>query len=105
MNAGLIGGIAGGVIGVIGGAIGTWASIRAAEGPRERDFMVRCSIVAWIFAIIFLGLMFLLPSPWRYCLWVPYGILFPLGLITFNRTLQRIRQEEQEPTQKDSCDQ
>ncbi|HPR63371.1 MAG TPA: hypothetical protein PK014_04050 [Thermoanaerobaculia bacterium] len=94
MNPGLIGGIIGCVIGVIGGLIGTYASIRNTLGPKERAFAIRASIIGWIAAIIFLVLLFVLPSPWRYFLWVPYSILLPLGILYWNRTQQRIREEE-----------
>jgi len=94
MNPGLIGGIAGCVIGTIGGLVGTFVTIRNTSGSRERAFTVKASIVAWIAAIIFLVLLLLLPTPWRFLLWLPYGILLPLGIITWNKTQQRIRKEE-----------
>ncbi len=75
MNDGWIGGIAGGVIGLIGGIVGTYFSIKNTNGPRERAFMVKMSVVCWV-------------------LWIPYGILLPLGIVVGNRTQQRIRKEE-----------
>ena len=94
MNAGLIGGIAGCVIGLVGGLVGTFASIRNTSGPREKAFTIKASIIGWIVGIIFLVLLLLLPTPWRFFLFIPYGILLPLGIRTWNRTQQRIRQEE-----------
>ncbi len=94
MNAGLIGGIAGCVIGTIGGLIGTFASIRNTSGPRERAFTIKASIIGWVAGIIFLALLLLLPSPWRFFLWLPYGVFLPIGIITWNKTQQRIKQEE-----------
>ncbi|MBN1129740.1 MAG: hypothetical protein JXA71_12175 [Chitinispirillaceae bacterium] len=94
MNAGLIGGIAGGVIGLIGGLVGTYFGIRNTKGALERAFMVKASVVCWIAIILFLGLMFALPNPYRYFLWIPYSILLPLGIIYGNRTQQKIRKEE-----------
>jgi len=35
-----------------------------------------------------------LPMPWRFLLWIPYGILLPLGIFFWNRKQQRIREEE-----------
>lgn len=95
MNAGLIGGIAGCVVGAIGGVIGTWASIRNTSGPRERGFTIKASAIGWTAGIVFLVLLFLLPSPWRFLLWVPYGILLALGIVFWNRTQERIRREEE----------
>ena len=94
MNAGWIGGIVGGVIGLIGGIIGTYFSIKNTNGPRERAFMVKAVIVCWIAIVLFLGLLFVLPTPYRYFVWIPYSILLPLGIRFGNRRQQQIRQEE-----------
>jgi len=99
MNPGLIGGIAGCVIGCIGGAIGTAASIRNTLSPRERAFAIKASIIGWIAGIIFIAFLLLLPTPWRFALWLAYGILLPLGIIQWNRTQQRIRNEESQNQQ------
>lgn len=91
---GLIGGVVGSAIGVTGGIIGTYYSIKNTKGPKERAFMQKASIVCWVAIGLFLGLMVLLPTPYRFLLWIPYGILLPLGIIFSNRTQQRIRKEE-----------
>ena len=91
---GWIGGVLGGVLGLAGGVIGTYCSIRNAHGARERRFMVRAAIITWIAAVTFLVLLFVLPSPWRFLLWIPYGILLPVGIILGNRRQQQIRREE-----------
>lgn len=94
MEAGMIGGILGGVLGTLGGAIGTWCSIRNTRGPRERAFMIKASVVAWIAIAVFLALMLLLPDPYRLWLWAPYGILLPLGIMHLNKRLFQIRADE-----------
>ena len=95
MDSGIIVAVAAGCLtGLAGGILGTWASIRNKKGPRERAFMIRACAVTWIAGLVFLALMFLLPMPWRYLLWIPYGILLPLCIITGNRRQQRIRREE-----------
>lgn len=91
---GLTGGIGGAVIGLIGGVIGTYFSISNTDGPRERAFMVKAAVVCWIAAIVFLGLLRLLPNPIRWLAWVPFSILLHLGIIYGNRRQQVIRQEE-----------
>lgn len=96
MNPGLIGGLAGCAIGITGGLIGTFAAIRNTSGPRERAFTIKASIIGWTAGTIFLALLLLIPSPWRFLLWIPYGIFLPIGIITWNRTQQRIRMEEVE---------
>jgi Ca2+/Na+ antiporter len=95
MEAGMIGGILGGILGTLGGAIGTWCSIRNTRGPRERAFMIRASVVAWVAIAVFLALLLLLPHPYRLWMWLPYGILLPLGIVYLNRRLAEIRASEQ----------
>ena len=95
MDAGTIGGIIGGVIGLAGGAVGTYASIKNTAGPRERQFMVRTAIVAWVGVTIFLILLFVLPSHYRWLIWIPYGVALPLAIVSLNRKQQAIRSEEE----------
>ncbi len=95
MHAGWIGAIVGVIGGGIGGIIGAYFSIKNTNSARERAFMVKACAVCWIAIIVFLGLMVLLPNPYRFLLWIPYGILLPLGIIYGNRAQQRIRQEEE----------
>ena len=94
MNAGMVGGLIGSIIGLAGGAIGTYFSIKNTKGPLERAFMIKASVIAWIAISVFLILMFLLPNPYRHWLWVPYGILLPLGIIKLNKKVAEIREFE-----------
>ena len=94
MNAGVIGGILGSIFGIVGGAIGTYYSIKNSKGPLERAFMIKASVIAWIAITVFLILMFVLPNPYRPWLWVPYGILLPLGIIKLNKRVAEIREIE-----------
>lgn len=94
MNTGLVGGIAGGVIGLLGGVVGTYFSIRNTSGPRERSFMIRAAIAAWIMVTAFLLGLFMLPPPFNFLLWLPYGIALPLGILWCNRRQRRIQAEE-----------
>jgi len=95
MDAGLIGGIIGGTLGLAGGAIGTYASIKNTAGPRERQFMVRTAVAAWVLITLFLVLLFVLPSPYRFLIWIPYGVALPLAIVSLNRKQRAIRLEEQ----------
>ena len=95
MDAGTVGGIIGGVLGLAGGAVGTYASIKNTGGPRERQFMVRAAVAAWIGITLFLALLFVLPSPYRWLIWIPYGVTLPLAIVSLNRKQQAIRSEEE----------
>jgi len=96
MNLGLIGGIVGGIIGVAGAIIGTYFSIRNTNGREERSFMVKASVIFWIAGIIFITLLFALPSPYKWFMWLPYGLLLPVGIIYINKRLRQIRQKDAE---------
>ena len=87
---------AGAVMGVLGGIVGAYVSIRNTKTAAERRFMVRASIWAWIGISAFLVVLFLLPSPWRWLIWVPYAILLPLGIRYVNRRQTAIRQGDRE---------
>lgn len=91
---GWIGGILGAVLGTLGGAVGTYFSIKNTKGPRERAFMVRCAVIAWIAIFVFVGLLVLIPSPYRFLLWVPYGVVLPLAIRFCNRKQEAIRKAE-----------
>jgi len=94
MNAGLWGGIIGTAIGLMGGVIGTYFSIRNTSGPRERKLMVTTAVAMWLAVGLFLFLLLVLPSPYKWLLWAPYGILLPIGIVTVNKKQAKIRSEE-----------
>ena len=99
MDAGTAGGIIGGILGFAGGAIGTYASIKNTAGPRERQFMVRTAIAVWVLITLFLVLLFVLPNPYRWLIWIPYGVALPLAIVCLNRKQQAIRSDEQRTRQ------
>ncbi len=88
------GGILGGLLGVLGGAIGTYFTIKNTNGPRERAFVIKGSIVCWVFVIGFIAGMLLIPQWYNLLLVVPYMILLILGIRKWNQIQFRIRQEE-----------
>jgi len=95
MNSGILIGITFSVsLGVLGGAIGTYFSIKNTSGPRERAFMIRVSIFTWIAVSIFVAALMLLPKPYNWLLWIPYGIALPLTIIRWNKRQMEIRNEE-----------
>ncbi|MGD9127932.1 MAG: hypothetical protein PVH19_11195 [Planctomycetia bacterium] len=100
--AGLVGGIAGSVIGLIGGVIGTYFSIKNTNGPKERRFMIRASVVFWLVIFLFFALLFSLPNPYRFLVFAPYGILLAWGIRYINKNQQQIRKQESANVAKDS---
>ena len=99
MDAGTFGAVIGGALGLLGGAFGTYMSIKNTAGPRERQFMVRSSIVIWIAVTMFVVLLVVLPSPYRWLMWIPYVIALPIAIISLNRKQQAIRLDEQRSRQ------
>ncbi len=100
MNAGLIGGILRVIIGTIGGAVGTFFSIKNTNGPKEKAFMIKCAVVGWIAIIVFISLLLLLPKPYNFLLWIPYGIALPLSIIYLNKKQNSIRETEKKDKEK-----
>ena len=56
--------------------------------------MIKVSIIAWVGITIFLVLLLALPKPYNYLMWVVYGVLLPLGIVTTNRKQTEIRERE-----------
>jgi len=61
--------------------------------------MVRVAIVAWIGITLFLVHLFVLPSPYRWLIWIPYGVTLPLAIVYLNRKQQAIRSDEERTRQ------
>ena len=94
MDAGWIGGIFGTVIGALGGAIGTYYSIVNTQSKRERNFVIKVSIVMWILVIAFVLGLLLLPKPYNLFLWIPYAFGLTTGIPYVNARQQAIRDSE-----------
>jgi len=97
---GLIGGIFGGLMGILGGVVGTYFSIKSTKGPRERAFMVRASIYAWMGIIGFLLGLLLLPSPYRFGL-IPLFLVVQIGGIRYLNGRIAVIQEEEKGGHRD----
>ena len=94
MNPGMIGGIIGGVIGLAGGIVGSYFSIRNTDGPKERAFMIKATVVFWFLGIIFVALLLLIKSPYKWLLWLPYSLILPLSIRYVNNKIIQIKKEE-----------
>jgi Ca2+/Na+ antiporter len=95
MNAGMIGGIVGPVVGVMGGLIGTYFSIKNTKSPRERRFVIRASIICWLFVILFLTAYIYATFSIRLGMWAIDAVVLVLGINYWNRKQRAIRQEEE----------
>jgi ABC-type Na+ efflux pump permease subunit len=100
LEAGTIAALIGTTIGVAGGAIGTWLSIRSSTPGAQRALMIKASIVTWVAVLAFVGLNFLLPSPYNWLLWILYGPLLLMGILFLNRALANITLAAQRPPEQ-----
>ena len=96
VSIGLIGGILGTLLGISGGALGTYISIKNTDGPLERNFMIKAAVAAWISISVFLLLLIILPIPYNFMTWLPYGILLPLAIRYVNQRQLKIKKAESE---------
>jgi hypothetical protein len=64
--------------------------------------MVRTAVVAWVGITLFLVLLFVLPNPYRWLIWIPYGVALPLAIVSLNRKQQAIRTEEERSREQNS---
>ena len=91
---GLIGGIVGGIVGVAGGLLGTYFSIKNTNGPRERAFVIKASIVGWIFVLTFVFGMCLTPGLYKLLLIPIYVVGLVAGILLGNKKQAQIRLDE-----------
>lgn len=94
MDTASIGGIIGSVFGILGGAVGTYFSIRNTNSPRERRFVVRVAIFAWLVLGLLTVLAVLLLPSLRAWAWVPICVIVVVGGPLLNRRQELIRREE-----------
>jgi hypothetical protein len=85
-------GLIGSVIGVLGGIVGTYLGIKRVANDVQRKFMIRCSVFCWIFVLAFVALLIFLPAPWKYIIFVAYGIGFPIAIIWGNKRLVQLNE-------------
>lgn len=78
-------------VAVIGGGFATLANIRGARGPRERLFVIRICVAAWLLIASMLALMYFLPSPWRYAAMFFYFFGLPWLIYRWSKQHQLIR--------------
>ena len=97
LDAGMLSAIIGSSVGLAGGAFGTWMSIRNTPPGLQRTLMVKASIVCWVFILSFVALVFLLPTPWKWWLWVLYGPALLFFIYYVNKGLANARRATQKP--------
>jgi hypothetical protein len=83
-----------GVVVLIGGILVSHYRVLNTSGPRERSFVVVAVATFWLFVLVCLAGMALVPAGYEYPLWASYAGLLLLGTRAWNRHQDRIREEE-----------
>jgi hypothetical protein len=91
---GWMGAIVGSLLGVLGGVVGTYFTIKNTRGPRERAFVIKGSIICWVFVVAFVVAMWFIPQWYKFLLVFAYVIVLVFGIQKWNQTQLRIRKEE-----------
>lgn len=91
---GLIGAVGGTLLGFLGGVYGTWNSIQQTNGPRERAYVKKMALMFFIVVSLFVVLVFVLPDPWNYYIWLPYGLWLTSTIRRSALRQQAIREAE-----------
>ena len=81
-------------LGLLGAAIGSWVSIHNTKGPRERAFVIRSVIYAWLLMILIMLPFLFIGSAYFAFAWIPYTILMSIGVSYWNKKQAKIRKEE-----------
>lgn len=78
-------------IGIAGGAFGVWNSLRKCESDQERRVIWKWTWVLTLGILLMLTVLFLVPAPWGWFAWIPYGAFLPLSINACNRQLHQAR--------------
>lgn len=73
--------------------MGTYFAVKNTHSPQERRFVINCAVGFWPAVVAFVVLFLLLPTQYRWLLWIPYSIGLPISIIWMNKTQARIRDQ------------
>lgn len=94
MDSALLGALAATGLGAGVGLVLTWLSIRHAESPRERRFVMRCAAAAWAIITTFVLCLLAMPLKYQHLMWIAYAVVLFVAITRLNRAQNRIRDEE-----------
>ena len=77
------------------GTFTTYRNVRSTQGPKERAFVTRSNISAWVVVMLFFALLYFVPHPYNYLLVVVYFAVFPFAVYQFCSTRLLIRRMEE----------
>ena len=77
------------------GTFTTYRNVRSTKGPKERTFVTRSNISAWVVVMLFFGLLYFVPHPFNYLIVLVYFVVFPFAVYQFCSTRLLIRRMEE----------
>ena len=83
--------------------VSTYISARASKGPKERAFVLRICVLFWVILLSLLGLVYWLPSPYRYLAAGVYFVACPVFIYRAATKHQLIRLLERRDSAPDEA--
>jgi hypothetical protein len=74
--------------------VGTYFSVRNTNGPLERLFVIKASMLCWIVVLLFVAGMALIPGWYKLLLIIPWLVGIIVGIRKWNEIQFRIQKEE-----------
>lgn len=91
---GMVLGILGSLLGIAGGVAGCYIPYRLATTRWQKAFVLKASAFFWVLVLVFLAGIFLLPSPWKHFIWLPYIVILLLSINWINKRQQQMLADE-----------
>ena len=94
MHSGTYAEIWAGTVLAVAGLAWTIVRLRACRGIRERAYLRRVVLIAWIAVPALVGAICAVPRPFGFLLWIPFVLVSWPTVIRWTRTLEEIRRQE-----------
>ena len=88
------------VFGLAAVVLGAYNIFKYVQNPRERGILLLHSVAGGFVTAVFLSLLFNLPSPYRFLIWIPYLLLVVVLIVLAKHALKRVAHKETDEDQK-----
>lgn len=82
------------IFGLTATLLGLYHTFKYAQKGRERKIVILTTLVSGCTTALFLILLYSLPNPYRFLVWIPYLSAMTLIIVVGKRVLKKIRLEE-----------
>ncbi len=83
-----------------GGFLASATCVRNTRGPKEHAYVVSHCVGAWLVIFLLFAVMYVVPSPYRYLLLIPYFVHLPIATYRFTLRQQIIRHREEQDAER-----